>query len=211
MKKIEQIRRALIAALAIPFLLGVALAGTPGGDAVNSVGPKRISGIQIDNFGLVDGRIYRGGQPSSGDYRALAALGVKTVVDLREDAQRSARADAEAAGLRYVNIGIDGHGQPSDANVVDFLKVLDSDPNAKVYVHCAGGRHRTGSMLAIYRMVRDGWTLDQAYGEMLAYDFYTSNGHGGFKTFVEDYWRRMSADPATVPEAFRATIAQTAN
>ena len=33
---------------------------------------------------------------------------------------------------------------------------------------------------------------------MLAYDFYTSNGHGGFKTFVYDFYNRMTAGAATV-------------
>lgn len=210
MNTVSMIRRVLVAVLAVPFLVGTAMAGTPGGDAVNGVGPQRVTGIKIENFGVVDGRIYRGGQPAKGDYRALASLGVKTIVDLREDAKQGARAEAEAAGLRYVNIGIDGHGRPADADVVAFLKVLDTDPGAKVYVHCAGGRHRTGSMLAVYRMVRDGWTLDQAYSEMLAYDFYTGNGHGGFKTYVEEYWKRMSSNPASVPVAYKSTVAQEA-
>jgi hypothetical protein len=47
------------------------------------------------------------------------------------------------------------------------------------------GRHRTGSMIAAYRMSQDGWTLDQAYNEMRGYDFYTGGGHGGFKKFDE--------------------------
>jgi protein-tyrosine phosphatase len=210
MNTVSMIRRTLVAVLAVPFLVVAAMAGTPAGDAVNAVGPQRVSGIKIENFGVVDGRIYRGGQPAKGDYRALASLGVTTIVDLREDAKQSARAGAESAGLRYVNIGIDGHGRPADADVAAFLRVLDADPGAKVYVHCAGGRHRTGSMLAVYRMVRDGWTLDQAYNEMLAYDFYTGNGHGGFKTYVEDYWKRMISNPASVPAAYKSTVAQEA-
>jgi hypothetical protein len=46
-------------------------------------------------------------------------------------------------------------------------------------------------MVAIYRMTHDGWTVDQAYNEMLAYDFYTAGGHEGFKTFVFDYSHRV--------------------
>jgi protein-tyrosine phosphatase len=79
------------------------------------------------------------------------------------------------------------------------LKTLDEAAGAKVYVHCAGGRHRTGSMIAVYRMVRNGWSVEKAYSEMLAYDFYTRSGHKGFKTYVFDYWNRMQADPSNVP------------
>jgi protein tyrosine/serine phosphatase len=171
---------------------------------VSSMRPMHLAGISLDNFGVVDGRIFRGEQPGTDDFRALAAIGVTTIVDLREDNKSSSRERAEAAGLKYVNIGIDGHGAPSDGDVTRFLEVLDDPANPVVYVHCAGGRHRTGSMIAVYRMVRDGWTIDQAYDEMLAYDFYTSNGHKGFKTFVEDYYQRMTSNPSSVPAAYRA-------
>ena len=167
----------------------------------DSLGPLHTAGIRLDNFGIVDGRIYRGAQPGRDDYRALAALGVTTVIDLRLDSISSSRGYAEAAGLKYINIAIDYHGRPTDSDVIAFLKALDENPAAKVYVHCAGGRHRTGSMIAVYRMARDGWTLEQAYREMLAYDFYTRFGHGGFKSFVDEYWQRMNTNATNVPVA----------
>lgn len=206
-------RRAFVGALAVPVFAAAAVAaarpgdpvGHPSGDPASTVcpiGPTRVAGVTLANFGVVDGRIYRGEQPRKGEYAELAALGVTTVIDLRLDAHDDAKESCEAAGLKYVNIPIDDRKCPTDADVVAFLRTLDADPHAKVYVHCAGGRHRTGSMIAVYRMARDGWSLDQAYKEMLAYDFYTRNGHGGFKTFVENYYARMTADPKSVPEAY---------
>lgn len=206
------IRRAWAAALVFPFVLGTALAATSGAatsgaatsgpaTAADSLGPLHMAGIRLDNFGIVDGRIYRGAQPGRDDYRALAALGVTTIIDLRLDSKSSSRGYAEAAGLKFVNIAIDDHGQPTDSDVMAFLTTLDENPTAKVYVHCAGGRHRTGSMVAVYRMVRNGWTLERAYHEMLAYDFYTRFGHEGFKSFVDEYWQRMNANPTSVPVA----------
>jgi len=153
----------------------------------NSLGPINLSGITIDNFGVVDGHIFRGGQPGKGDYSALAAIGVKTIIDLRADSKSSARRNAEAAGLRYINIGIDGHGTPTSAQAAAFISAVNDPATGVVFTHCAGGRHRTGSMIAAYRMSQDGWTLEQAYNEMLGYDFYTGGGHGGFKKFVESY------------------------
>jgi hypothetical protein len=47
-------------------------------------------------------------------------------------------------------------------------------------------------------MTHQSWTVDRALQEMLAYDFYTRNGHGGFKTYVFEFAKRMAVDPATV-------------
>jgi protein tyrosine/serine phosphatase len=76
---------------------------------------------------------------------------------------------------------------------------VNETETGKFYVHCAGGRHRTGVMGAIYRFNNYHWNLDQVYAEMLDFDFYTSNGHGGQKKFVENYAQQMlnSVDAAT--------------
>src|SRR5262245_21770333 len=51
--------------------------------------PARVSAaidaIHIDNFGRINDRYYRGAQPQGGDFKALAALGVKMVIDLASE------------------------------------------------------------------------------------------------------------------------------
>jgi tyrosine-protein phosphatase SIW14 len=72
-----------------------------------------------------------------------------------------------------------------------------NDPsNLPVYVHCQGGRHRTGAMTAVYRLTHDNWTADQAYGEMKKFGFETFIGHPQLKTFVYDYYQKMTAAKA---------------
>jgi protein tyrosine/serine phosphatase len=209
MKSIRRnaVGRGVSALLAIPVLFATAFASSRAvapapaeiiATRYSSMGPMKAAGISISNFGVVDGHLFRGAQPKDDDFAALKALGVDTIIDLRLDAKKDSRQLAEAAGLKYVNIPIDDHGAPTDADAAAFVKAVDDPANGIVYAHCAGGRHRTGSMVAVYRMVKDGWTIDQAYDEMLAYDFYTSNGHGGFKTFVYDFYNRMTAGAATV-------------
>jgi protein-tyrosine phosphatase len=180
-----------------------ALAG--GASAANSMGPIDMSGVSIDNFGVVDGHIYRGARPGKSGYGELASIGVTTVIDLRGEAKGSDRQSAEAAGLKYVSIPMQDHGTPTDEEAATFLRAIDKAGSEKVYVHCAGGRHRTGSMIAVYRVAKDGWSLGEAYGEMLKYDFYTRNGHKGYKTYVEDYYRRMTSDPSSVPVAYKGS------
>ena len=44
------------------------------------------SAVKIKNFGQMDDRFYRGARPKTEeDYKALAAMGIKTVIDLTED------------------------------------------------------------------------------------------------------------------------------
>jgi protein tyrosine/serine phosphatase len=72
-----------------------------------------------------------------------------------------------------------------------FLKVADDPATGKFYVHCAGGRHRTGVMGAVYRFTHDKWTLDQVLAEMEQYEFNSGVGHGKQKDFVKDYWKQF--------------------
>ncbi|HEX2271072.1 MAG TPA: tyrosine-protein phosphatase [Pyrinomonadaceae bacterium] len=143
--------------------------------------------VSIKNFGQMDDRFFRGGQPKEQEYRELAALGVKTVIDLRDDPKDYAKSTAEALGMRYVNIAMSDKDYPPVAKIEEFLKLIDDPSTGKFYVHCAGGRHRTGVMGAVYRFNQYGWNYDQAYAEMKKYDFYSRWGHGDLKKFVKDY------------------------
>ena len=151
---------------------------------------SKFSSIKISNFGQMDERFYRGGRPKEKDFAALKALGIQTVIDLTDNTPQE-KGYVEAQGMRYVNIAIPDKRDPSEAQIAEFLKVVNETETGKFYVHCAGGRHRTGVMGAIYRFNNYHWTLDQVYAEMLDFDFYTSNGHGGQKKFVENYAQQM--------------------
>ena len=89
--------------------------------------------------------------------------------------------------MRYVNIPMIAKKYPVTAQVEQFLKLVDDPSTGKFFVHCAGGRHRTGAMGAVYRFNHYHWNFDQVYAEMKKYDFYTRWGHGDFKKFVQDY------------------------
>ena len=126
-----------------------------------------VSTIHIDNFGKVNDRYYRGGQPSGSDYAALAAAGIKTVINLTsDDAQPNERAMTEAAGMKYFQIPMTTHLPPTPTQIAQFLAIVNTQAAQPVYVHCVGGRHRTGVMTAIYRMTHDGWSESQAFAEM---------------------------------------------
>jgi len=188
--------------LACSLTIPAIAAGNNGGSKNNA------AGVNIENFGKVNDHIYRGGQPEGDNYRQLAALGIKTIVDLRGDAERGAKASAQAAGLRYINLPMAPKHYPQSDAAQRFLDIVNDPANGIVYVHCAGGRHRTGAMIAVYRMTVDGWNIDRAFQEMKDYDFYTSMGHGCYKDYVYDFYRDLQAhnvQPAT--KAGRSTVA----
>jgi protein tyrosine/serine phosphatase len=156
--------------------------------------------VKIKNFGQLDDRFYRGGQPKETDYKSLADLGIKTVIDLREDSESYEKHNVEALGMHYVNIPMSDTTYPRAEQIEQFLKLVNDSNTGKFFVHCAGGRHRTGVMGAVYRFNFYKWNFDQVYAEMKDYDFYTRWGHGDMKKFVEDYSRNFqSSTPGVVP------------
>jgi len=162
------------------------------------------SNIKISNFGQMDDRFYRGGRPKQRDFESLKTLGIRTVIDLTDNTPDE-KGYVEAQGMRYVNIAIPDKQDPSDAQIQQFLRLVNDPSTGKFYVHCAGGRHRTGVMGAVYRFNVSHWNLDQAYAEMLDFDFYTSNGHGGQKKYVENYWTQIQSNAASTSAAATTT------
>ena len=146
-----------------------------------------VSAVTIKNFGQMDERFFRGAQPKEGDYQQLANLGIKTVIDLQNEPTSYEKQSVEALGMKYINIPMSDKEYPETAKIDQFLKLVDDPATGKFYVHCAGGRHRTGVMGAVYRFNHYNWNYDQVYAEMKKYDFYTRWGHGDMKKFVQDY------------------------
>ena len=149
------------------------------------------STIKIKNFGQMDERFYRGAQPKEEDYQSLAALGIKTVIDLQAEPKPDAKSMVESLGMTYVNIPMIEKKYPTEEATRTFLKLANDPATGKFYLHCAGGRHRTGAMGAVYRYQLYDWNYEQVYAEMKKFDFYTSWGHGAFKDFVKDYYEQL--------------------
>ena len=186
MSSIRKISPAIIAIFAVIF----ALSGLSFGKSKNVKFPD----VKIKNFGQMNERFFRGGRPKDEDYAALAALGVKTIIDLTDNSREDEQPAVERAGLRYINIPMVDKSYPGMDQINAFLKVVDDPETGKFYVHCAGGRHRTGVMGAVYRFNYDKWNLDQVLAEMDQYEFGSGFGHGKQMDFVKDYWRQFQGN-----------------
>lgn len=152
---------------------------------------KSSESAEVTNFGKVTDAYYRGAQPKEDEYGKLASLGIKTIIDLRDDPKDYARSTAERLKMHYINLPMSDTSYPSADAVSSFLSLVNDKDNQPVFVHCAGGRHRTGAMTAVFRMKMQGWDVDRAYDEMKDYDFYTRWGHKAMKKFVFDYYREL--------------------
>ena len=118
-------------------------------------------------FVQVDEGLYRGGQPTPEGFLALSRLGIKTVISLRQSsaAMREEQRQVEQLGMRWVSIPMWFWWRPSEAQIRQFLSIAIDPASRPVFVHCRQGRNRAGILAAVYRMVHDHWSADQAYAE----------------------------------------------
>ena len=175
----------------------------------NQVATLSKANIRIDNFGQVNATYYRGAQPRGRDYTDLAALGIKTVIDLQADGDLNEAQFVQNAGMKFFRIPMTTRVVPTSEKLSQFLSIVNNPANQPVYVHCAGGRHRTGVMTAVYRMTEGGWNADRAFQEMKQYKFGADFLHPEFKEFVYTY--RSPIEPgAPVPAEAAVVVAVTA-
>lgn len=194
-KEASAYRRACLAASAAALALTTAAASAAGQQATTP---------EIKNFGKVNDNYYRAARPAAGQYALLRRMGVKAVIDLRNDENAGAAELARAAGLAYFNLPLEASRPATDEQAGEFLRLVNDPANWPVYVHCDGGRTRTGALTAVYRIVHDDWTADRAFDEMLKYDFDDRGGLSGGdgrarqKRFVYAYYEQHASakDPA---------------
>ena len=162
----------------------------------------------IPNFHQVNEHVYRGAQPTDDGWHSLAQLGVKTVIDLRRKGEHSTPSEqkaVEAAGMHYINVPMNGVMAPSDADVSKVLAILNS--SEPVFVHCKEGKDRTGTVIAVYRMLHDHWENDKALQEAESYGMHWVEF--GMKRYIATY-RVSTQNAAPTQSAAAAPALQTA-
>jgi tyrosine-protein phosphatase SIW14 len=122
----------------------------------------------LPNFGRVTENLYRGGQPTSDGFNALRAMGVGIVVNFRDDHAEMAteKREVESLGMKSIGIPWSANHKPSSSQVVEFLDLVRSNPNTKIFVHCRRGADRTGVMIAAYRIAVEHQSVAEAVSEM---------------------------------------------
>jgi len=143
----------------------------------------------IANFYQVNEHLYRGAQPTAEGFQYLAKLGVRTILDLRENDDRTAgeRQTVAALGMEYVNVPMTGLTPPTEAEISKILALLEDQTKGPVFVHCKAGADRTGAVVAAYRIDHDGWDNARALKEAM------SDGMSFFQRPRQNYIKTFQA------------------
>src|SRR5262249_16954329 len=136
-----------------------------------------------------------------GGMKKLAELGIRTVINLRGEADlsRKEQSDAAAQGLQYFSIPMPGLSRPTDQQITQVMKIIDAPENWPVFIHCQHGADRTGTSGACYHISHDGWTADRSIAEARGYGM--SWVEFGMRSYIADYYRTSQAARKEVKSA----------
>ncbi len=137
----------------------------------------------LPNLKQINEKLYRGGKPTEVGMKELARMGVKTVINLRNDgSDRDEEAGwAKEANLKFVTVPLNIWFRPKNSQIEEILKIIDVAENQPVYIHCRLGADRSGMVIAVYRIARENWTAKQANAEA------KENGLGKWQIRMRDY------------------------
>ncbi len=182
--------RAAIIALSALFLCAAFSSGVYA-DAAGANRPATwaapVSVKGAPNLHKVNDGLYRSAQPTKEGMKNLERLGIRTVINLR--AFHSDSDELKGTTLLNSELSIKTW-HIEDEDVVKVLRILAHKENGPFLIHCQHGADRTGVMSAMYRIVVQGWSKEDAIDEMV-------NGGYGFHSVwsnVIDYVRKVDID-----------------
>ena len=155
--------------------------------------PDKTQNENLPNFHQVNENLFRGGEPSPEGIRQLAVLGIKTIISFRDHSEKVRREKriAEENGLHFINLHLSNWFASKDKEIHTIIEIIRDPAHHPVFIHCKRGADRTGTVVAVYRMMFDGWTDKQANREAKL------RGIGWWqvwmKDYIKDYYKRMMA------------------
>jgi uncharacterized protein (TIGR01244 family) len=147
---------------------------TSGGGASPSPTPiasatPPIEGVR--NYTRVDATIGCAGATEAKALPAIAKLGYKAVLNLREETEAGAniaeaRAGASTLGLKYLHLPVKSTA-PEAKTAAQFLELVTDPQNQPLFIHCGSG-NRVAALWLIKRRLVDKWTEERAVSEAKA-------------------------------------------
>lgn len=117
----------------------------------------------VPNLHRITPTIYRSQQPTALGMKNLEKLGIRTVINLR--AFNDDRSLVRGTNLRSVNVDM-FTWHIEDEDIVRVMRELAHAENGPFLIHCQHGADRTGVMSAMYRVLVEGWSKDDALAEL---------------------------------------------
>jgi len=152
--------RRIAAVLAVWLVFaGVAACGT---SARPEKWAKPVASAVLENWYQVDEGLYRSRQPGRKGFEEARAKGIRTVINLRSE--HSDAKLVEGLGLELVEIPLSAASFTED-QILSVLRAIEKSAKP-VLMHCQHGSDRTGAVSAVYRILYQGWTKDEAIAEL---------------------------------------------
>jgi protein tyrosine phosphatase (PTP) superfamily phosphohydrolase (DUF442 family) len=140
-----------------------------------------VSNTAVQNLYRVEDDLLRSAAPTSTGFKELASLGIKTVLDLRGGDGDSEQ--ARGTPLKLLHVPMTAWWFRDD-RVLAALKILADAKNRPLLVHCQHGADRTGAILALYRVVVQGWSKADAIREMNQGGFHHNSAFSNLDNYV---------------------------
>ena len=130
-----------------------------------------VSGTSVGNLYRIETGLYRSAQPTGDGFRELEALGIKSVLSVSGEDDSAA---ARGTKLKTFHVPMTALGL-LDGRVLEALKILSDPANRPLVIHCQHGADRTGAIVALYRVLVQGWDKAEAVREMNEGGFHHSS------------------------------------
>jgi len=118
----------------------------------------------VPNLHRLTPLLYRSEQPTALGMRNLEKLGIRTVINLR--AFNDDLDELRGTGLRAVHVPVHTwHLETED--IVAVMRELRRTEDGPFLIHCQHGADRTGLMSAMYRMLEQNWSAEDALNELV--------------------------------------------
>lgn len=118
----------------------------------------------VPNLHRITDTLYRSEQPTELGFRNLEKLGIRTVINLRFFNDDEDEARGTSLKLHRIKILT---WRAGDDHVVKVMQLLRRKENGPFLIHCQHGADRTGLMSAMYRMLEENWTAQEALEELV--------------------------------------------
>jgi len=150
----------------------------------------------VANLHRISPMLYRSEQPTALGMKNLEKLGIRTVINLR--AFNDDDDEVKGTSLRTEHIKI-LTWRIDDRHVIEVMRMLRQTENAPFLIHCQHGADRTGVMSAMYRVLEQGWTPEDALEELI-------DGGYGYHSMWKNIVRYVrSVDVAKLRESIAST------
>lgn len=156
--------------------------------------PIKVTGVP--NLYRVSDLLYRSAQPTAFGFEQLEKMGIRTVINLRSE--RSDHNELAGTNFKYYEIPSKAT-EIKEADLFQFLRIVTNPVEGPYLIHCHHGADRTGLFIAVYRIVVQAWSREEAILEMQK---------GGFG-FHNTYTNIIKYLQAVDPEKFRQALAVT--